>query len=345
MLGTSFFGKHDMVANTVGLFCEALREHGPIVLGLETEESRDDPKVASLLSAIRGGSPKGSEGYLWDQKCNRAVLKQWPDELPMPFYHNYSYGGAVNRLLALARIANCDYLVRVDPGTAPLSGFPEVVDRHVGMISAGKARVVSGQYTGRPAVRAHFVLADRADEYYRFIYDYTGVDPSPEKQVTGGAAFAVAVSGPPAIPFDGAMVWASDDGFFQASLGQGLAKVLVESRIYRTDFGVTLNLKQYFCRLAHMVVLHERQRNNADERAARRIAQKFLDNLVDFVDPALRQAGEFKEVEFIDARKELNTSVVFEGCDNYRELLSNWLQVIEALGDAGRTLGLQCRIW
>ncbi len=319
MLGTSFFGKHDVAAATLARFCEALRGNAHVALGLETEESRGDPKVRRLLSEIQR-SP--FRGYLWDGEFNRAFLGRWPGGLPMPFYRGYSYGGAVNRLLALARKAGCDYLVRIDPGTAPLADFSYIIERHVRMVLSGEALVVSGQYTGRPAIRNDFVPEARMGDYYRLVRESTGVDPSPGRQLTGGAACTTATDSVPAIAFEGVMVWGSDDGFFQTFLEPRLARVVSESRVYRTGPGVTLNRKKYFLRLAYAVVLRQRQLGVVEEQSALCAAQKFLDALADLVDPAMAP---------IDARNELDIRAVFEGFENYGRLKAAWKEVVAAI--------------
>lgn len=343
MLGMSFFKNHADAKKTAKEFSDRLCAQRWIVLGIETEASRkqnlpdlEEPMTA-LLEELR--NQNWPEVYVWDKDCDEQVLAQWPKALSMPFYHNHSYGGAVNRLLALAKVAGCGYLVRVDPGTAPSDNFVDVVSSHVKKLCNGEARVVSGQYTDRIALRDNFVPPERREDYYKFIQEYTGIDPHPNKQVTGGAALTIAVTGPPAIPFNGAMVWASDDGYFQLAFPNS-AVVVLESRIPRTDPGGHARTGiDYFVRLASMVVLHELHKG-CDEPQAEHRTQEFLKRLVAYLDT--KHGEDFDNIKAYTELK-IRIKIISEGYKDYNLLQDHWRDVINELGRIANSLSPDCR--
>lgn len=336
MLAMSFFKNYEEARETARRFCSALGGHNRIVLGIETEANRDENlpdaqrPMSDFLDEIK--QDKWPEVFLWDKNCDK-VLDSWAEHLPLPFYHKYSYGGAVNRLLSLAKTANCDYLVRVDPGTAPIDNFANLVSSHIEKIAKGEARVVSGQYTKRIALRNDFVPDGQRAEYYQFILKYTGVDSRPGKQVTGGAAFTISVMGPPAIPFNGAMVWASDDGYFQFVFPDS-ALVIAGNRVDRGEPGYGMAPLVYFVRLANMVILHGLH-SGFDKLQARYHAHEFLEKLSNFLDE-----NHQKTYEFNSARDSLDKSVdaVVDGYENYKLLKDAWQDVIEVLNDRIKNL-------
>lgn len=341
MLGMSFFKNHAEARKTARAFSDVLGVDNLAVLGLETELSRDEnlPESQETMANFlnEGMHENWPRLYLWDKNCDRQVLQDWAENLPMPFYEKFSYGGAVNRLLALAKVAGCEYLIRVDPGTAPPYYFQQLINYHVSKLEQDKAKVVSGQYTDRIALRDNFVPSDKKEAYYQFIRDYTGVDPRHNKQVTGGAAITIAVAGPPAIPFDGARVWASDDGYFQL-IFPSKALILPESIVPRTDPGYPMPGTEYFVRLASMVVLCELHKGSEKPRAKDK-GSEFFERLMEYLDSERQEVFDIES-----AKEELRglIEVIFEGYNNYKHLNENWLAVIEELDKRTSNLDSDC---
>ena len=339
MLGMSFFKNHKDAKRTAWQFCDAIQSseiRGRVVLGLETGYSamnvlhESSERLHEWLTELT--KTNWPEIYVWDDGCQ--VLEDWPIELPKPFYPGFSYGGAVNRLLGLAAIAKCNYLVRVDPGTAPHGDFAQVVNRHIGEIASGNLKVVSGQYTDRIALRDDFVKGDQLDEYYDFVCEWTGIDPrSPSDvppvhlgQVTGGAAFTVAVGGPPVIVFDGAPVWASDDGYFRLEYS-GKAGVDRETQVSREEAGGHAREPgEYPVRLVSMVVLNELRKKHSLDVALKK-ADLFLDRLASLV----REDKPF-DCEKAKADLRQRSIAIKDGYQNYPELRRRWdPDVLEAM--------------
>ena len=165
--------------------------------------------------------------FWWDNEVNANATKILADcpttKKCLPFYPEFSYGNIVNRLLLLANCADCEYLVRVDPGTHPsatMSDLESILCIHIGYIKDNK-RVVSQGYDDRLALRHTFINDGDKEKQEKLVLGYTGIDPT--KQITGGALWTSNVPGVPAMVFerygplenDLTFVWGSDDAAFQ----------------------------------------------------------------------------------------------------------------------------------
>jgi hypothetical protein len=341
MLGMSFFEPSvDEASRTAKAFSEALPSSACVVLGVETGDlTRDTAKMKSFVHD-RLTEPWGERRlYIWDDSSDKRFFPHWPryypkpfgrfflhlpQYYPKPFYKGFSYGGTVNRLLALAAIADCKYLIRIDPGTRPPYYSREMFQRHVDAIKSGEAAVTSGLYTDRIALRDDFVPRDKKGDYYEFVQIYTGVDPY--RQITGGAAFTVGVfTGPPAIPFPGfTPVWASDDGFY-ASICGSKALLFPESRVHRSYPGqAARHGKEYPVRLASMVVLRQLF-SGASEDIAIGAGMEFLQQL--------KERGFYRQFILADANAELKkrSQNIVTGWKNYEYLRKDWVEILQVI--------------
>lgn len=325
MFGMSFFRDSiDYAKRTAEEFSKALWKEHQVALGIEIDGlNRTDDGVRSFLDDCLHENWFGNLVYIWDQKCDEKFFADWPSHLPMPFYkEGFSYGGAVNRILVLAKLAGCNFLVRIDPGTAPPYYFQQMAHYHTMKIKEGEVKVISGLYTDRIALRDNFVPAEKKYEYYQFVNEYTGVNP--QRQITGGAAFTLSVSGgPPPIPFDGfTPVWASDDGLYEALIGNE-SLVLSQSRVLRMDPGIVARRgEEYPVRLASMVVLHELIKG-FDRNTAENVAYMFLEEL--------KNRGYCVDYSRNTAKNKLRSRInnIVNGFHNYKSLEKEWSQVID----------------
>lgn len=337
MLGMSCFkASHAQASATAEAFAKTLCEDDRLVLGVETDGlSRDSAEMRKFVQNRLAEPWSDGRVYLWDELTDRHFFEHWPSDCPMPFYGGsqvFSYGGAVNRILALAAFAGCQYLVRVDPGTAPPYYFREMIREHINAIDASRADVVSGQYTDRIALRDDFVPREKRAQYYEFVQCYTGIDP--HRQVTGGAAFTMNVAvGPVPIPFPGfTPVWASDDGVYATICGSK-ALVLSESRVLRTDPGAAARHgKEYPVRLASMVVLRQLLAGST-ESDAMSAGGEFLEEL--------KSRGFYQQFIAHEAKVELcsRTLNIAAGVKNYGKLRERWPELVPALA---RVAGEHC---
>lgn len=324
LLGLSFFNQTGEVTDTLKTFLDMLG-NGPyeVVLGLENEKSRS--QVAPVLDSLQ--SQGWATCYIWDDDVNRSAMQLLDRTRAMPFFQNFSYGAAVNRMLLLAVASRCEYLVRVDPGTGSPPNMGQLVDHHTKAISQGK-KLVSAQYTKRPAIRDDFVEESQRDKYYNFVQSFTGVDCQPGRQVTGGAAMTLSPEGPPAIVFDKVRVWASDDGFFQMFFGANQTEAQDKIKIERSEPGFGLQLSAYVARVAAMVLLRHAHEGKGSDLALQE-ARKFLQDMSRLVsggylyDPA-------------EAEKLLAPEVgaVYSGYQNYLKLVGEWPVTAHRLIDA-----------
>ena len=136
-----------------------------------------------------------------------------------PFLSHFNYGSVVNRLLLLAHSHDCDYMVRIDPGTLPpkRASFAYLMTKHEREIDNDACVVVSRRYARRRALRNMFVRSGRGESHAELVKDCTGIDV--KNQITGGAMLTLKSPGTPAMcfPTDSGLtlVWASDDGIYQ----------------------------------------------------------------------------------------------------------------------------------
>lgn len=140
-----------------------------------------------------------------------------------PFYSEFNYGSVINRLLLLGYAYECDYLIRIDPGTLPpqdkdgSADFATLMTDHEHIIGSDPNTVVSRRYADRSALRHMFVKSGQEESHAHLIIEYTGIKV--KSQVTGGAMLTMKLPGVPAICFPKGsgltLVWASDDGIYQ----------------------------------------------------------------------------------------------------------------------------------
>jgi hypothetical protein len=318
MLGMSFFKNIVAALDTARAFATVDYQDVQVVLGFETESAREDVE-RDLLQ--RAGA--WTEIWLWDKNCDAPVMERWEQTgLPFPFYAKYSYGGAVNRLHLLAKIARCTQLVRVDPGTWPLDDFASLLETNV--LATRNGLIVSGQYDDRIALRDEFVLEQRRGEYYSLIYECTGVDPRPGRQLTGGAAFIVPVGSQPALAFNGPMVWASDDGFFQVIDPTG-CRVSPDSSVGRNAPGYPLSWIHYISRLANAVILYECHKGNRDPSRIKSTVRRFLQVLAPLCIPQYGEQIQIFDLSEVPIRETLG------GYDNYEDLRKCWPAVVSEI--------------
>lgn len=331
------FWEPKQAEETAKAFADALGNNNDMFLGLEIDLYQKEDKITQLISELKKqGWPKI---YLWDKNCNEKLLASGQfgnGGLPKPFYKDFSYGGAVNKLLILANMTNCDYLVRVDPGTRPPYYFKQLVDSHIELLKdkkkdkkkdEEKLYAVSGQYTERIGLRDRPVPLDKRESYYSLIQQYTGIDPRRNKQLTGGAAFTISVTGPPLISFDEARAWGSDDGFYQAYF-LNKSKVIPESQITRETEGIVMADFTYFVRIANMVVLHGLNKgvNISD---ATEIALEFLEKLIIHMNSECNQQYDVFDIKKSFADVKAFSSKIYEGYNNYKQLVAKWDDVLE----------------
>ncbi len=328
LLGLSFFNQTGEVTETLKTFL-ALLLNSPyeVVLGLENEKSRT--QVVPVLRSLQ--SQGWATCYIWDDDVNRSAIQLLDRTSAMPFFENFSYGAAVNRMLLLAIASGCEYLVRVDPGAGCPANMVQLVDWHTKAISQGK-RVVSGQYSNRLAIRDDFVertQRDRVEKYYTLVHEATGIDcrpaEPPEKgqkrhrgQITGGAAMTLSLEGPPAIVFDNVRVWASDDGFFEMFLGANRTDVQNEIKVQRSEPGFGLQLSAYVARVAAMVVLRHAHQGSESGVALQK-ARQFLQDIGEFASPGY-------SYDPAEAERLITPQVgaIYSGYQNYLKLVEQW---------------------
>lgn len=262
-----------------------------------------------------------------------------------PFYSGFNYGSLVNRLLLLANIARCQFLVRVDPGTYPFASpdFNSVVQQHIDFVK-GTKKVVSRGYDGRLALRHVFVLDKSAQE--KLVCNYTGIDAS--QQVTGGALWTSSVPGTPAIGFeqyDGfngkglTLVWGSDDAIYQILPATGGSKKLLDVSVPRFDpEGMRKTTVEYYRGVVGMVYLSGFMSSGQESSARERTENFLVDLRVKHLDPAKYRPetpGKTMDEEFsmdLVAPDSFLTSIR-NGLENHSRLMNNdnWTTIADAL--------------
>ena len=314
LLGLSFFNQTVEVTHTLKTFLNLIKNGSyEVVLGLENEKASSE--IGPVLQALQ--SQGWPACYLWDDVVNRSALQLLDTGDARPFFATFSYGAAVNRLLLLAVAADCECLVRLDPGTASPEDMARLLGRHLNALSQGK-KVISAQYSARVAIRDDFVPQAQRSEYYSLVRRATGIDCRPGHQVTGGAAMTIATDGPPAIVFDDVKVWASDDGFFQVAFGEDATEVQREVTITRSEPGFGLELSAYVTRVAAMVMLRHAV-TASDRSVALREARKFVRRVSAFVEPQYSY-----DPDVADRSITPQVGAVYDGYENYRKLTRDW---------------------
>lgn len=264
-----------------------------------------------------------------------------------PFYSGFNYGSLVNRLLLLANLMSCNYLVRIDPGTCPPSAstFDDLVTEHLRLIE-GKSIVVSRGYEGRLAIRDMFVRDKTAHE--QLIHDYTGVDPG--SQVTGGAMFTSNVPGVPAMPFDrygpdrkgATLVWGSDDAIYQILAETTGSRKLSQIPVPRFDVeGKRKSTIEYYRGVTGMVYLSSLLAGHGCSEAETRLQKFFATLKTEHLDPVKYRPSE--EGKQLDQEFDLNAVApkaflesIAAGRENHNRLLSdgNWPEIAGKLQEA-----------
>ncbi|MCG8431043.1 MAG: hypothetical protein MJA29_07710 [Candidatus Omnitrophica bacterium] len=198
-----------------------------------------------------------------------------------PFYSEFNYGSVVNRLLLLAFALDCEYLVRVDPGTLPPKGktFCELMDEHEREIGGDPLTVVSRRYANRLALRDIFVRRGLESQHEHKVKFFTGIDV--HSQVTGGAMLTFRTPGFPAVCFPTGtgltLVWASDDGIYRVlDETKSKSKMLQQDPVERFDAdGKLKKPKEYYRGILGAIYL-KTVRDGDDIDTARKIAGSFV---------------------------------------------------------------------
>lgn len=325
LLGQSWFSNHEPAVRTLGSFARPSSEHPspPFLAGVETEADRSgalpDGTPVSQVLATMARLPGLDELWLWDRQSDLTAKKLWPSKLPSLFFERYSYGGAVARLLLLRAVANSPFLVRVDPGCLAPPDLRELIERHIILLEKGPCRVVSGRYTERIALRHQFVHPSRVEEFLDLAARFTGINP--RRQITGGAACAFHELAPPPPVFDGVLIWASDDGFYQRYFPH-LAHLDPNSLIPRDAPGFRMTLTEYLVRVASAAAL-EGLLEGDNLPAATQKSLGFFDALVQFVPPDQIDIAQGHEILQERAPR------IETGLRHYQSLLKHWPEILE----------------
>jgi hypothetical protein len=351
MLVLSFYTNHAEALHTARAYAEAVRgadTAGDWVLGLEVAAQRsgvlppDQSPVAEVLAAFQTqGWP---EVWAWTDDATDLVRHELRAPWPEPLHRGFSYGGAVNRFLLLARLARCEYLARVDPGCGAPPDLGAVLRRHLEPLASGASVVASGQYgdpqaadgAGRNALRAEFIAPNQRPEFYDLVSEFTRIDP--RNQVVGGALCCLRAAGPPAIQFDGVRVWSSDDGIW-AHTFPGRATLMPESKIPRGAPGFSMPLNEYLARVTHAVVLRELRDHSERDRAVQR-ADAFLARVEGLLAPSRHSDFSLAETR---ARVLAGVDSIVAGIAAYPALVQSWPQIVAAAGQL-EPLRARCRV-
>lgn len=257
-----------------------------------------------------------------------------------PFYSQFNYGSVVNRLLLLSSAFDCQYIVRVDPGTLPPADktFAELMAEHEGEIDSDRHVVVSRRYANRLALRDMFVRQGCEGKHAEKVKEFTGIDV--HAQVTGGAMLTLRAPGTPAVCFPtGAgltLVWASDDGIYRVLAETNLkSKMLNQDPVERFDaVGKPKNPKEYYRGILGAVYL-KAVRDGGDIDTARDIVESFVKELAeDILDPAIcsRIDPEWRST-FVatEIAPETFVKAIRDGWSNYCMLVREWEKICELL--------------
>lgn len=283
----------------------------------------------------------------WDEYVSdlaNHILKSVVQTEVEPFYEGFNYGSLVNRLLLLAHVAGCDYLVRIDPGTRPPDSrrFDELIAEHIAIIGDTK-KVVSRGYEGRLAIRDLFVK-DK-EKHRKLVQDYTGIDPT--QQVTGGAMMTSGVPGVPAMGFQRfgpkpnelTLIWGSDDAIYQMlEQTQGSIK-LEEVPISRFDpEGKRKSTIEYYRGIAGMVYLSNLIQGKKYTDAKTKLTKFFEVLKTDHLDPAKyrpEEKGRDMVQEFCldSVAPDPFLAKIREGFENHQRLIAEgkWIEIANAL--------------
>jgi hypothetical protein len=276
----------------------------------------------------------------WTSDIDAGMLEQLDKNgvRSRPFYSQFNYGSVVNRLLLLASAHECEYLVRVDPGTLPPQdmSFAGLMAEHEAVIGDDSRTVVSRRYANRLALRDMFVREGCEAEHAEQVKKFTGIDV--HAQVTGGAMLTLRTPGTPAVCFPMGsgltLVWASDDGVYRVlPETKSKSKMLPEHPVERFDaVGKPKKSTEYYRGILGAVYLHAiREGMNADN------AQRFADEFVGTLRDQILDADKCKKTDvcedwtstfcseniapraFVDA--------IAVGQENHTRLLQEWEKI------------------
>lgn len=321
------------------------------VIGVSTSCGKRDPlpgfsslTAAEALHVVKNSCSR-LDVFHWDTGVGNLAATELSSKgiTSYPFWPEFSYGGVINRLLLLATVAGCDFVVRVDPGTLPPAekSFDEIMSDHLSSMST-TGSVVSRGYEGRLALRDTFVVDGKADEHCDLVRDMTGVNP--RAQVTGGAMFTSRVPGTPAPPFRAyeletgrtapTLVWASDDGIYQTLPSTRSSKKIEAIGIARFDaVGKHKPPEEYYRGVAGAVFLAAIRQSHQDPTERVRV---FLEQLTELLDDGkcLRIDGNPKwKSEFTreNVAPDRFLARIKEGWNNYQQLCKDWPAIAGAL--------------
>jgi hypothetical protein len=302
---------------TIGAFASALGPAGTadIVLEIETEVT-----LASKNNIWAWVSNQGWKAVVcWDKMADELVRQSNPF---LPLYVKYSYGGgAVNRPLLLAATTGCEVLFRIDPGCDAPGNVSDALNHAAGLIRNGSAAVVSYQYSGRLGARTDFISPGKRSDYLAFLHGFTSIPVL--NQITGGALFTIAVNGPPALQFNGVLVWGSDDAAYQL-LPNVTCDVSSFTNVPRANSGFNMNLTEYLTRVASMVVLNRLMKHTPLPEAVR-LGHAFLELVCLFIDPSLLDLYNLAQAEALLSSR---SAAIQAGYDDYKKLRDNWAAIL-----------------
>ena len=319
-----------------------------VVLGVDAHSEDPWTELEPLTNRF-------AEVYVWSTPLTEAVTTATLSRLhARPFFPGFSYGGFLNQALILATYAECDYVLRVDPGTAPPEELSEILLKHLDTLDAeSDLEVVSGQYRDRLAYRDRLYRRDtRADEYLRFVGRFTGVDL--REQVTGGAMFTATIPGVPAMPFEmftaasgkqaPTLVWGSDDALFQLHSPPTLpcGRVFLEHAAPRFDpVGKAKLPEEYFRGVAGMVYL----RTLLARCRSRASVSRFIAELNPYLSPDRPECRDPKNpartllpLTREDVAPDAFLDKIDLGHANYTRLCRDWTEIVPDVANTIRSI-------
>ncbi len=259
-----------------------------------------------------------------------------------PLFTEFNYGSVNNRLLLLAHSHECDYLVRVDPGTIPpkLNSFSELMKEHEEKIDNDPYTIISRRYSERFALRNMFVKSGLEKLHLKLVQKFTGIDVF--NQVTGGAMLTFKTPGTPAICFPAkegfTLVWGSDDGLYQVIPETRLkSHMLPDNPVERFDSeGKPKSSKEYYRGIIGAVFLKFLKVGKDSEFAKDRLELFFKDLKDNILDSKLcQELDNDKNWHSSFSLDNIVTNSFFDsiekGYKNYLILIDEWLIVCDLL--------------
>ncbi len=257
-----------------------------------------------------------------------------------PFYPEFNYGSVVNRLLLLASAFDCDYLVRIDPGTSPPmdNTFAELMSEHEKRIAGDRHTIISRRYAKRLALRDIFVRQGLEGKHAEKVKTFTGIDV--HDQITGGAMLTFRIPGTPAVCFPAGagltLVWASDDGIYRVlDDTKPKSEMIAQSPVERFDaVGKTKSPKEYYRGIVGAVYL-KAIREGGDIGVARETVESFLNELkkeiLDSKECAKIDPSWCSTFTATEIAPEGFVRAIQDGWENYRYLVQEWEKICEIL--------------